>query len=111
MRKLLLIGLMAVACTASDESVPSDVLPRDRFKEVLLEAQLIEARMNLEVVVAHASSIPADQYYTEMFEAQGTTKEQFQRSFNYYSERPELMKGVYEEILSDLGRRKDEMSQ
>ncbi|MBX2974127.1 MAG: DUF4296 domain-containing protein [Flavobacteriales bacterium] len=111
MRKLLLICLMAVACSASEEAPPPDVLPRDRFKDVLLEAQLIEARMNHELVVAHVSTIPADEYYAEMFEAEGTTKEQFQRSFAYYTEKPELMKAIYEEILAELTRRKDEQPQ
>lgn len=111
MKRLFFIGLLLVACSSGTEAPPADVLPRDRFKDALLEAQLIEARMNHELVVSHHSAIPADQYYAEMFKAQGTTKDQFQRSFTYYSGRPEEMKGIYEDILNELSRRKDELAQ
>lgn len=111
MRSFVLIALLVAACSHGPEAPPDDVLPRDRFKDALLEAQLIEARMNHELVVSHHNAIPADQYYSEMFKAQGTTKEQFQKSFTYYSGRPEEMKGIYEEILNEISRRKDEQPQ
>jgi hypothetical protein len=111
MNRILFVALLLVACAGRTEAPPADVLPRERFRETLLEAQLIEARMNHELVISHHSAIPADQYYDEMFKAQGTTKEEFQRSFTYYSGRPEEMKAVYEEILVELSRRKDELAQ
>lgn len=111
MKRTLLIGLLFAACTGGAEGPPADVLPRERFKETLLEAQLIEARMNHELVIAHHSSIPGDQYYAEMFKAQGTTKEQFKRSFDYWSGRPEDMKLIYEEVLNELSHRRDERAQ
>ncbi len=49
------------------EVVPEGLLDRERFKEVLLEAQLIEARMNQELVVSARDLIPAEHYYAEMF--------------------------------------------
>jgi hypothetical protein len=109
MKRVLFIGLCLMACSTPEGSVPPDVLPRDRFRTVLREAHMIEARMNHEVVVAHARSVPAEKYYTEMFEAEGTTKEEFQRSFAYYSGRPTEMKALYEEILNELSLRKDEV--
>lgn len=111
MRSTLFLLMLFAACTVREEAPPADVLPREQFKNVLLEAQLIEARMNHELVVAHHSSIPADHYYAEMFKTEGTTKEAFKRSFTYYSGRPEEMKTIYEELLTELSRRKDEQPQ
>ena len=108
MRVLLLFAIMALACTMREDEPPVEVLTRDRFENVLLEAQLIEARMNHEVVVAHVNAIPAEQYYAEMFVKEGTTKEEFQRSFAYYSEHPEVMRSIYERVLEELNRRKDQ---
>lgn len=105
------VVLLLMACSGQDATPPADVLPRARFKSILLEAQLIEARMNHELVIAHFTSIPGDQYYGEMFKAQGTTKEQFQRSFAYWSGRPDDMKAIYEEIVAELSRRRDEQPQ
>lgn len=109
MRRWSIIPLLAFwACNEPAERLPTDVLPRDRFQQVMLEAELIEARMNHELIVAHHSAIPSERYYSEMFSAQNTTKEEFQRSFDYWTSRPEEMKAIYESILIELSRRKDE---
>lgn len=111
MKRWWIIGMLLMGCATPKEETPAGVLPRDRFRDVLLEAQLIEARMNHELVVAHHSTIPSEQYYTDMFQAQGTDRDEFQRSFAYWTARPEEMHGIYEEILSELTRRKDERAQ
>ena len=103
-----LADLLLVACSSHRNTAPEGVLDREHFKRTLLEAQLIEARMNHELIVAHASEIPAEQYYADMFKAQGTTKEEFEKSFSYYSEDPGEMRTIYEEIFTELSRRKDE---
>lgn len=90
---------------------PADVLDRERFKTVLLEAQLIEARMNHELIVRHQNDIPAMDYYALMFTEQGTDKQTFERSFAYYSEDLEGMRAIYEEIFTELSHRKDEQPQ
>lgn len=111
MKWLVALGLLVfVACSTGASDAPEGVLDREHFKQALLEAQLIEARMNHELIITHRSAIPAEQYYAEMFEAQGTTKEQFQKTFAYYSARPLEMKAIYEEIFTELSRRKDEQA-
>ncbi len=110
----LLYGIaivLFVACSSSGGNAPEGILDRERFKQTLLEAQLIEARMNHELIIAHLSEIPGEQYYADMFKVQGTTKEEFTKSFAYYSERPEEMRAIYEEIFTELSRRKDEQPQ
>lgn len=104
---LILIALL-FACGTKETQPPVDILPRDKFVTVLLEAQLIEARMNHELTVAHMGEVPSDEYYAELFAEQGTTKEQFQATFDHYTEHPEEMESIYEEIISELSKRKDE---
>ncbi len=101
-------AVLLTACSFDRTAVPEGLLDREHFKQALLEAQLIEARMNHELVITHVAGIPAEEYYAEMFKAQGTTKEQFQKTFTYYSEHPVEMKAIYEEIFTELSRRKDE---
>ncbi|MCW5899454.1 MAG: DUF4296 domain-containing protein [Flavobacteriales bacterium] len=113
MRAAAWIGFacLLAACGGGGEPVPEGVLPRDKFKEVLLEAQLIEARVNHELSLGIHQTAPAKSYYEELFEAQGITEEAFKATFKYYSERPELLRPVYEEILTELGQRKDGIRQ
>lgn len=110
MRHLLFL-LLVVACSQREEPTPVDVLSREKFTNVLLEAQLIEARVNQELVVAQQGTIASEQYYLDMFEAQGTNRAEFERSFGYWSGRPADMKAIYEDIIAELGRRKDEHPQ
>ncbi|MEO8587837.1 MAG: DUF4296 domain-containing protein [Flavobacteriales bacterium] len=109
MRTLLpLIVMLLVACDGGGTGSSGDVLDREKFKEVLLGATLIEARINHELIVDHQSSAPTNQYYEDLFKEQGITKEQFSRSFDHYAARPAEMKAIYDEILTELSRRKDE---
>lgn len=111
MKLLLPLLVLLVTACSTPEVVPEGLLDRERFKETLLEAQLIEARMNQQLVVERATVIPAEHYYAEMFAKQGTSKEQFERTFAYYAERPVELKQIYEEIFTELSRRKDGLPQ
>ncbi|HQV50965.1 MAG: DUF4296 domain-containing protein [Flavobacteriales bacterium] len=104
--QLLLVALL-FACGTKKAQPPADLLPREKFVSVLLEAQLIEARMNHELTVSHMGEVPSDEYYAELFAEQGTTKEQFQATFDHYSEHPNEMESIYEEIITELSKRKD----
>jgi hypothetical protein len=107
MRWLLASVLVMLLACDQKEQTPEGLLDREKFKEVLLEAQLLEARYNHEVVVEHKQEVPMKQYYEQVFEKHGTDREQFQRTFEYYTARPEELKAIYEEIMVELGRRKD----
>ncbi len=107
----IILFAVLMACGTGEEALPEGLLPRDKFREVLLEAQLVEARVNHELSLGIHTSAPADRYYTELYEAKGVTAESFEATFRYYSERPEMLKSIYEEIITELSRRKDEIRQ
>lgn len=106
----LLLLAMIGACTPSDRT-PDGILDRERFTEVLLEATLIEARMNHELVTEQRASIPMDRYYAELFAEKKMTREEFEKSFDHYAARPAEMASIYEDVLTELSRRKDEALQ
>ena len=106
---MLLIMLLA-ACAQPVPQPPSDLLPRAKFKTVLMESQLIEARMNHEMIIDKRADIPVQAYYTEMLKQQGVTEEGFKKTFQWYAEHPEQLKPIYEEILVDLQHRTDSLA-
>jgi hypothetical protein len=109
--RIFLPLLFVLSACSGPEQKPDGLLDREQFKTTLLEAQLVEARMNQQLVVERVPVIPAEQYYAELFAEQGTTKEQFERTFEYYTARPDELKEIYEEIFTELSRRKDELPQ
>ena len=103
---ILILSIALFACT-QEQSVPEGILDRETFKKVLTEAQLIEARVNQELVNVQRSQVPVEKYYEEVFVQFQIDEEQFKRSFEYYSSRPEELRAIYEEVIAELSRRKD----
>lgn len=99
--------LLFLAACAQQPATPEDMLSRDKFKDVLLEAQLIEARVNQDLAIGPQGLGYSDSLYAAMFRAQGVTQEAFTATFDHYAARPKELKAVYEEIVSELGSRKD----
>lgn len=99
---------LILACGTKGPASQADLLPREKFRSVLLEAQILEARMNQELMVAHVAEVPADKHYEELFAEHSTTKAQFDSTFNFYAQQPEQLIEIYEEIITELSRRKDE---
>ena len=106
MRNLCVLLLCLAACSGGDVP-PEGVLERGKFKGLLLEAQLIEARRHRETVIDRRPDVPVRQYYDSLFAKEDVTADQFITTFEYYSERPEELKAIYEEILAELGERQD----
>ncbi len=106
---ICLVVLLSGCSIGTD--APKDLMDREKFKEVLLEAQLIEARMNHELVIEHRSVIPMKQYYADLFMEQGVTQEQFEITFAYYRGKPDELKAIHEEVMTELSRRKDALDQ
>lgn len=97
-----------VACS-SGENTADDRLPRETFKNTLLEAQLIEARLHHEMIVDKRMDMPVGRYYEEMLKEQGVSEEAFKRTFDWYTEHPEELKTIYAEVLVELQRRGEQV--
>ena len=106
-RARLLPLFLLLACAQGGEAPPEGVLDRERFKEILLEAHLIEARVNHELSVQRLPEVYAERYYEDLFAEYGTTRAAFDSSYMYYASRPEELKAIHEEIITELTQRKD----
>jgi hypothetical protein len=106
MRWLPPLLVLLLGCTHA-EAPPEGLLDRAKFKQVLLQAQLVEARLNHEMVIDHRMDSPVRRYYADMFKEQGVTDDQFKRTFDHYTVHPEEMRSIYEEILTELDSLKE----
>jgi len=106
-----LLVVILIGC-GSGEQRPAGLLDHETFKETLLQAQLIDAKASQEMSIAHdpAAGRPRAAY-DAMFKEQGITEAQFDPTFAYYQAHPLELKALYEEILAELGKRKDELPQ
>lgn len=107
MRAIALIPVVVLFACSSPEERSADLLPRDKFTEVLLEAQLIEARVNHEAVIDKKTDVPDKSYYAEMFKEQEVSEEAFKSTFDWYVDHPAELKDVYNDVLTGLQKRVD----
>ncbi len=99
--------LMLLLAACGGKELPEGVLPRQRFVDVLAEAQLIEARVNREGAIEHRSAERIEGYYDALFSQEEISREDFSRSFDHYASDPALLKEIYGEVIAELSRRKD----
>jgi hypothetical protein len=97
-----LFSVLLMACTDIDNiAIPDSVIPKEKMAEVMLDIQLLEATLNINVgnenkAVAQSS--------INIFSRHQITKEQFEESYTFYAENPELLTEIYQLVLNDLSK-------
>lgn len=103
----LLLVLCLAACAAKEDQVPQTPLDREKFVQVLTGSLLVEARVSHEMVVGRRADSPVQQYYDELFKAQGVSEADFKKTYAIYTEHPKALKAVYEDALTRLQQHED----
>jgi hypothetical protein len=106
MRKAI-AGLFAVFCMiaagCSDKSVPSGILPREKMEKVLWD--MIQADQYAGVLAkdstAHMADLKAERLrlYDQVFRLHDVSREKFRKSYQYYSDHPELSQDLFDSLL------------
>jgi hypothetical protein len=91
------------------ETMPANLLSKEKMVGVLMDVQLAEAAMtmnpyNADLRTLNNSSLPFD-----VFAKNKITKQQYNESFDYYSQHPELLDEVYASVLENLSKMQAEV--
>jgi hypothetical protein len=87
-------------------SIPPTILPKEKMVEVMVDIHLLEASINLSISYADKIT-PGNPNPTPNFDIltkNKITKKQYDDSFDFYTQHPELLNEVYEQVLSDLSK-------
>jgi hypothetical protein len=104
MNKLLLfasIGLIVVSCQSRDD-IPSDVLPPETMKSILLDASIIEGALKANFILDDSAARVAPHYYQELYIKHQVSAETFEHSIKWYFQHPELMEEIQKEVINNL---------
>lgn len=71
----------------------------------MVDIHLLEATMNMNIAATDKVSIAVD-----VFKKHDITKEQYQESYTFYTEHPEVFTEVYQLVLNDLSKMQAEVS-
>lgn len=96
------IVFLMMACTSEhQEKIPSDVLEKEKFIEVLKDKSLIEAALN--VNIKNVTDNTYDSVYNfNVFKENNISQAQYDSTVKYYSAKPEEFKLIMETVLEQL---------
>jgi hypothetical protein len=95
----LLLAIVLAACVGKGKNTPpKNLIPEDKFVDLMVEVHLIEASINQRFVKLVDSTDQSLSYYRFLFEKEGVAKADFDSTFAYYTRHPKMMNNVYEQV-------------
>jgi hypothetical protein len=104
---LLWAFLGLAACVEQEVTLPVGYLEQEQMVEMLVDIHLVEGARSGTLVLGDTNRLP--DYYARIYEKHGTTEEAFKTSFDWYTQHPEKMKAVYEEVIVELSKLEEEV--
>ncbi len=105
--------LLLAACT-NDGGVPRDIIGRDEMGKILWD--VIQADQFSTIYLAKDSSktnVKAEtmKLYEEVFRLHHITREEFQKSYQYYLSHPDISKVMFDSLSARASKRRPEIYQ
>lgn len=75
---------------------PWGILSQNKMVDILLDVHIAEATMK--ILDPSAKRVEKQEYYNTVFEKHNTTKEQFDKSLDWYSHYPKKLIAIYDEV-------------
>jgi len=100
MRLIIIVLIISIFSGACARKVPENVVPQQQMGALLLDMHLADGR--LASMVADSARVYRNAYYESIFERYRIDSNTFERSIEFYSTRPELMKKLYINIEKQL---------
>lgn len=106
---VFILLLIAASCTRKDK-VPGDVMPKEKMEKVLWELMQADRFANSFLLKDSTTDIKTKslQQYEKVFEINGITRDEFMKSYQFYSSRPDISKVLFDSLSSRADRVRDE---
>ncbi|RJE75321.1 MULTISPECIES: DUF4296 domain-containing protein [Reichenbachiella] len=98
----LLAVLTLTFLNACKRDRPEDVISKSKMTEILIEQHLLEAKVLLLKVRTDSTNKVYNSLEQEIFEKYGVDKAMYEKSYQYYISKPELLDEIYEVVVDSL---------
>ena len=114
MRQFVLFGWMLILLTACSDNrrIPSTIIQPEKFEAILTDVLLADA-LTLERSFKDTAVKISDEnaaYFLKVFQLHGVSKNEFMKSYNFYLQRPDLLKIITDSVSSTLDKRNLQLS-
>lgn len=98
MRLVILLSLVILSC--SDETVPKGVLASDKMEAVLYDVIRADEMVDVYSIQdsAYRNFSKRSALYDSVFHIHAISKEGFQKSLQFYQDRPDLLKTIFDSL-------------
>ena len=101
---LLVMGLLALASCTDREKRPEVFLDEPQMIDVLTDAYLIEARLNLRKSAGNDVSYLQVAFYEQLFEHYGITDSIFEQNMAYYTKQPAVLERIMDSVTNRFAK-------
>lgn len=103
---LLLIVSATVLFSCNKNKLPEGVLDEKTMVELLTDMHTADAYFKMTTGSEYDTLIGEINYtYNQIFKQHGTTKENFEKSIDYYSQDPKKYRAMYEKVVLNLNKK------
>lgn len=114
MRLYLPLALLLVAYSACTDKnrIPSDILPQNKMQDLVWDVMIAEEYSKQLRITDTSRNKDFKKartiLYRQVFDLHKTTRQDFVKSFNYYSSRPDLTKVLFDTLTARGNRKRDQ---
>ena len=107
MHKITLIFACILFFSCADKKViviPETIFQKQKMAEVMLDLHIMEATMGLNISNPDKVSVGNPIPNFDLLKKNNISKKQYEDSFYFYSQHPDLLNEVYQIVLNDLSK-------
>ena len=104
---IIFILILFFSCGKREKPIPETILPKDKMIAVMVDIHIVEASLNLNLAPTGSITSKGESYYN-ILKSNHISKQQYDESFKFYVEHPELCNEIYEGVLNELSKKQAE---
>jgi hypothetical protein len=108
LNRLIFFLLLFSACNDQDpEKIPAEIISRDTMISILADLHIAEARIINAGPVFRDKTLKSA-YLQQVLTRAAIDSSRFLKSFEFYSDHPEIFSGMYEQVIVEISKRQAE---
>jgi hypothetical protein len=110
MKNLLYVFLFLFlySCTKKEIKIPPYVLSKEQMVPLLADVHIAQSA-NTMYGVSDTMRYPMKDFMTYILKIHHTTQAQYDSSISFYSNHPEMMKDIYDKVITELSKKQGEV--
>ena len=105
----LVLMIILFSCSQKEVNIPENILKKEELVPVLVDIHLAQTVVGMNQLIDSTGNGFND-YLISILEARHVTKVEYENSLAFYSVHPDLLDGIYQEVINELSKKQGEVS-